>query len=116
MANNKFMLILSNFFEEKFTLEKIIIKTENAKLINPFFGGIMSVFPEIQDDHLAHIYSHLKFFYNPYVWVHIIQHYILYKRKKKLGLKHINNDTISGLAQFDNWDDNDQDYSKITWH
>lgn len=71
-------------------LERLIIRYENSKLMNPFGRSIDSIFyPVLQDSHWRHIFSHLKFFYNIYAWEHIFQHFhmIWLKFKYRKALK-----------------------------
>lgn len=84
---------------KKLTLDEAIIKYENSKLRNPILGGFRSVYPLFTDDHKQHVWSHIKFFYNPYTWVHIFEHFKMYQYKKKIKLDHLTNNTLIQIVQ-----------------
>lgn len=80
--------------QKELTLDEALIQHENSKLMNPILGGIRSVYPLFTDDHKKHILSHLKFFYNPYTWIHIFEHFKMHKHKKDVGLDFLTNNVI----------------------
>jgi len=85
---------MSLVIEHTVALDDTLIAVENKKLRNPFFGGITSVFAMLTDDHSRHIKAHLKYWYNPATWLHIHQHYMQLKIKRKMGIEHVTNDSI----------------------
>lgn len=85
---------MSNLIVTEATLDETLIKSENKQLRNPLFGGLMTVFAILTDDHDRHIKAHLKYWYNPVTWLHIHQHYMQLKIKKKMGIEHLTNDSI----------------------
>ena len=66
------------------SFQSLLIQVEHEK-------GAICV---ITDDHKFHIKQHLKYIWKPRILKHIIDHLILWQKKKKLGLNHITTEII----------------------